>query len=76
MKSSKSSGGFINIILLIIVILVILYYLHIPLSTILSQPWVEQLASIFKGLLIALWQDFLLLVQFVQDVVTGKTFQP
>ena len=58
--------GFINLILLIILALVILYYIHIPLSGILSSPLAGQYWRDTKNLNVVLWQDFMLIVQFIQ----------
>lgn len=65
--------GFINLILLIILALIILYYMHIPLSGILSSPLAGQFGEILKTLIVVLWQDFLLIVQFIQKVASGGT---
>ena len=65
--------GFINLILLIILVLIILYYLHIPLGGILGSPLTIQIGEIIKTLAIVLWQDFLLLIQFIEKIATGGT---
>ncbi|MEI7777538.1 MAG: hypothetical protein WCI52_02930 [bacterium] len=70
--TKRGQGGFIHIILLIIVILVILYYLNIPLQKILSTDTAITIATTLKGIILALWQDVLILIQFVKDIIAGK----
>jgi NADH:ubiquinone oxidoreductase subunit 6 (subunit J) len=68
----KKEKGFVSLILLVLVALVILYYLNIPLSRVLSLPTTQTIASDLRGLFVVLWQDFLLLFQFIKDIVAGK----
>jgi len=71
-KSSVEKQGFISIILLVIVALVILYYLNIPLQNVLSQPIATKIGTVLKGLIITLWNDFVLLFQFIKGLATTK----
>ena len=71
-QEDKEQGGFIQIILLIIVILIVLYYLNIPLQKILSSDIASTIGKVIKDIILALWQDTLILIQFVKDVIAGK----
>ena len=68
----KRNKGFISLIFMIVVALMILYYLHIPLGHILDSPITKKVAYITKDLSAQLWKDFLLLFQFVKDILAGN----
>ena len=57
---------------MIIVALIILYYLHIPLSKVLSAPLTAKIGHVIKDLVIELIKDFKLLFQFVKDILSGN----
>ncbi len=69
---SKKQGGFVQIILLIIVILVVLYYLNIPLQKVLSSDIASTIGKVIKDIILALWQDTLILIDFVKNIIAGK----
>jgi hypothetical protein len=69
-KANK--GGFIKLIFLIIVALVILYYVHIPLSQVLATPTAHKVGAFLRTIFTVLWNDFLLLFQFIKDILAGK----
>lgn len=71
-NSARQQGGFIQFIFLIIIVLIILYYLNIPLQKILGTQTAANIAGLIKNLVIIIWQDVLVIIQFVKGVISGK----
>jgi len=72
LSSKNKQGGFIQIILLIVIILVLLCYLNIPLQNVLSTNTAITAANVTKNIVVVLWQDVLILIQFIKDIIAGK----
>ena len=70
--SSYKQKGIVSIILLVIVALVILYYLNIPLQKILANPWASKIGYMLRDIIRVLWQDFILLFQFIKGIISAK----
>lgn len=65
---NNQNGGFIEFIVAIIIALVLLHFLGIDLNTLLHQQWVINFAIYIKDLLILVWQDLLLIFQFIKSI--------
>jgi hypothetical protein len=71
-STSGSKGGFLEIIVVVVVALVLLNVLGIDIKDILAKPWVKDFAQFIWGLLKIVWQDVLVIVAFIKDLVAGN----
>ena len=70
---NKKDEGFIQLIILLIIALLVLHFLNISLKSLLSMQSVRDFFVYLWGLSKLIWQDFLLLLDFIKGIVaTGK----
>lgn len=61
-------GGFIEFIVAVVIAIVMLRLLGINLTGILSKPAVQEFAYFVKDLLILVWNDLLLVAEFIRGI--------
>jgi len=69
--TKRQQGGFLQIILVLVIALVILHYLNISLLELLSKKSVHDFFVYVWDLTKIIWQDFLLLLNFIRGIVQG-----
>lgn len=67
---NNQNGGFIEFIVAIIIALVLLHFLGIDLASLLQKQWVINFAIYVKDLLIIVWNDLLLIFQFIKGIAS------
>jgi hypothetical protein len=70
-KRVGESGGFIQLILIIVIALLVLHYLNISLASLLGQASVREFFVYVWNTFKILWQDFLLLLNFIKGIITA-----
>ncbi len=69
MKKRPNKQGIIQIIVVLIIALLIIHFLNISLSGLLAKQSVRDFFIYVWGLTKIIWQDFLLLLNFIRGIV-------